>query len=177
MGLAERDIGSLQAPEALGDHHDLAGFDSGEPTLDDWLQRRARANQVSGASRTYVVAHARMVVGYYSLAFGAIALVEAPARARRNMPDPIPMAVLGRLAIDRTWQGKGLGRLLLRDAILRTSQAAAIIGVRGVLVHALSPDAKRFYETSGFRESPNRPMTLVVTLRDAIAALQSPDQR
>ena len=86
------------------------------------------------------------------------------------MPDPIPMAVLARLAIDQAWQGRGLGRLLLRDAILRTSQAAAIIGVRGLLVHALSSAARRFYESSGFRESPNRPMMLVVTLQDAIAA-------
>ncbi len=139
--------------------------------LDDWLRRRARANQVGGASRTYVVTNGRLVVGYYSLASGAIALTNSPARARRNMPDPIPMIVLGRLAVDTAWQGKHLGRLLLRDAILRTQQAAAIIGVRGLLVHALSPEAKRFYETSGFRESPNRPMTLVVTLRDAAVAL------
>ena len=139
--------------------------------LDDWLRRRARANQVGGASRTYVVTNGRLVVGYYSLASGAIALTDSPARARRNMPDPIPMIVLGRLAVDTAWQGKHLGRLLLRDAILRTQQAAAIIGVRGLLVHALSPEAKRFYETNGFRELPNRPMTLVVTLRDAAVAL------
>jgi GNAT superfamily N-acetyltransferase len=172
MGLgAERDLGTLNAPEPLADQHNFEAFNSGEPTLDDWLRRRARANQISGASRTYVVAQAQVVVGYYSLASGAIALADAPSRARRNMPDPIPMTVLGRLAVDTTWQGKGLGRLLLRDATLRTQQAAAIIGVRGLLVHALSPAAKRFYETSGFRESPNRPMTLVVTLQDARAAL------
>ena len=134
-------------------------------------RRRARANQVSGASRTYVVAQGQVVVGYYSLASGAIALTDAPPRTRRNMPDPIPMTVLGRLAVDTGWQGKRLGRLLLRDAILRTQQAAAIIGVRGLLVHALSLAAKRFYESNGFRESPNRPMTLVVTLQDATAAL------
>ena len=172
MGVVEpSDLGSLKTPEALGDQHELTGFNSGEPTLDDWLRRRARANQASGASRTYVLCQGLAVVGYYSLSSGAIALAEAPTRARRNMPDPIPMTVLGRLAIDRAWQGSGLGRLLLRDAILRTSQAAAIIGVRGLLVHALSPAARRFYETSGFRESPNRPMTLVVTLQDAMAAL------
>jgi GNAT superfamily N-acetyltransferase len=101
----------------------------------------------------------------------AIAIAEAPGRVRRNMPDPIPMAVLGRLAIDQAWQGRGLGRLLLRDAILRTRQAAETIGIRGLLVHALSPAAKRFYESSGFRESPANPMTLMVTLPDAIAAI------
>ena len=158
------------APEPIADRHDLSAFASGEPTLDDWLRRRARANQVSGASRTYVIAVPDRVIGYFTLASGAITLAEAPSRARRNMPDPIPMAVLGRLAIDQEWQGRGLGRLLLRDAILRTSQAAAIIGVRGLLVHALTPAAKRFYEGNGFRCSPNRPMTLVVTLQDAIAA-------
>lgn len=158
------------APEPLADRHDLSVFASGEPILDDWLRRRARANQTSGASRTYVIAQQNRVIGYFTLASGAISIAEAPSRARRNMPDPIPMTVLGRLAIDQAWQGSGLGRLLLRDAILRTSQAAAIIGVRGLLVHALSPAAKRFYESNGFRESPNRPMTLVVTLQDAIAA-------
>ncbi len=114
-----------------------------------------------------------MAVGYYSLASGAIVQTDAPPRTRRNMSDPIPMTVLGRLAVDTAWQGKRLGRLLLRDAILRTGQAASIIGVRGLLEHALSPAARRFYETSGFRESPNRPMTLVVTLQDAGAALQA----
>jgi GNAT superfamily N-acetyltransferase len=158
------------APEPIADGHDLSAFASGEPALDDWLRRRARSNQASGASRTYVIALQHRVIGYFSLASGAITIAEAPSRARRNMPDPIPMAVLGRLAIDQEWQRRGLGRLLLRDAILRTSQAAAIIGVRGLLVHALSPAARRFYESNGFRESPNRPMTLVVTLQDAIAA-------
>ena len=88
------------------------------------------------------------------------------------MPDPIPITVVGRLAVDQGWQHRGLGRLLLRDAVLRTRQAAAIIGIRGVLVHALSPGAKRFYEGCGFRESPANPMTLMVTLPDAVAALE-----
>lgn len=172
MGVgAAYDLGRLNPPEPIADRHDISVFNSGEPTLDDWLRRRARANQASGASRTYVVAHGQVVVGYYGLASGAIALADAPSRARRNMPDPLPMTVLGRLAVDQAWQGNRLGRLLLRDAILRTQQAAAIIGVRGLLVHALSPAAKKFYESNGFRESPSRPMTLVVTLQDAVAAL------
>jgi GNAT superfamily N-acetyltransferase len=169
--VSDADIAALASPELLEDRHDLSAFTSGEPTLDNWLRRRARANQLSGASRTYVLAHADRVIGYYSLAAGAIAVTEAPGRIRRNMPDPIPMAVLGRLAIDGAWQGRGLGRLMLRDAVLRTCQAAGIVGVRGLLVHAISPAAKRFYEGYGFRESPANPMTLLVSLMDAVATL------
>lgn len=171
MGVGDVASPPLSAPELLSDHHELTAFASGEPVLDDWLRRRARANQVSGASRSYVLCHGWTVIGYYSLASGAIAIVEAPNRVRRNMPDPIPMTVLGRLAIELRWQKRGLGKLLLRDAILRTRQAAAIIGVRGLLVHALSPAAKRVYEDNGFLESPANPMTLLVALKDAVAAL------
>lgn len=171
-GIGAADIAALASPKLLADRHDLSAFASGEPALDDWLRRRARANQLSGASRTYVLARTDQVVGYYSLAAGAIAVTEALGRVRRNMPDPIPMAVLGRLAIDQAWQGRGLGRLMLRDAILRTGQAADIVGMRGVLVHALSPAAKRFYEGYGFRESPANPMTLMVSLQDAAATLR-----
>jgi GNAT superfamily N-acetyltransferase len=171
MGLSGAEAATFGAPEPLADRHDLATFACGEATLDDWLRRRARVNQASGVSRTYVLTRESQVAGYYALAAGAIAIAEAPGRVRRNMPDPIPMAVLGRLAIDQAWQGRGLGRLLLRDAILRTRQAAETIGIRGLLVHALSPAAKRFYESSGFRESPANPMTLMVTLPDAIAAI------
>jgi GNAT superfamily N-acetyltransferase len=172
VGISGADIEAPTPPELLTDRHDLAAFTSGEATLDDWLRRRARANQLSGASRTYVLARADRVIGYYSLAAGAIAVTEAPGRVRRNMPDPIPMAVLGRLAVDQAWQGRGLGRLMLRDAVLRTCQAADILGVRGLLVHALSPAAKRFYEGYGFRESPANPMTLVLSLPDAVATLR-----
>jgi GNAT superfamily N-acetyltransferase len=155
----------LSAPTLLGETHDLVQFQSGNDTLDDWLRRRARANQVSGASRTYVVADDLRVVGYYCLASGALDLADAPGTVRRNMPDPIPMAVLGRLAVDREWQGKGLGVALLQDAVLRTTQAAAIMGIRGLLVHAISDAAKTFYERHGFTASPKHPMTLVLSLK------------
>ena len=164
-------VATFAAPEPLADRHDITAFACGEATLDDWLKRRARANQASGGSRTYVLARGDQVVAYYALAAGAIAITGAPGRVRPNMPDPIPMAVLGRLAIDQAWQRRGLGRLLLRDAILRTGQAAETIGLRGLLAHALSPAAKRFYEGNGFRESPADPMILMVTLADAIAAI------
>lgn len=155
----------LSAPTLLADGHDLELFQSGTDSLDQWLRRRARANQVSGASRTYVVADGNRVVGYYCLASGGLDLADAPSAIRRNMPDPVPMAILGRLAIDLNWQGKGLGAALLQDAVLRTGQAAAILGIRGLLVHAISDEAKAFYERYGFAASPKHPMTLVLSLK------------
>ena len=140
-------------------------FACGTPTLDDWLKRRARANQISGASRTYVAAEAGRVMGYYCLSSGALALNDAPGGLKRNMPDPIPMAILGRLAVDQSWQGRGLGVALLRDAVERTQTASAILGIRGLIVHALSDEAKAFYEHHGFVPSPVRPMTLVMSLK------------
>jgi GNAT superfamily N-acetyltransferase len=158
-------------PEKLLPSHVLADFDSGQPTLDDWLRRRAMQNEAAGASRTYVVCAGQRVVGYYSLAVGAVSHEIAPGRIRRNMPDPVPVMVLGRLAVDRAWQGRGLGKALLRDAILRAAQAAEIAGIRGILVHAISEDAKRFYEDQGFHSSPVNPMTLVITIAEALTAL------
>jgi GNAT superfamily N-acetyltransferase len=111
------------------------------------------------------------VIGYYALATGAVALQAATGRARRNMPDPIPVMILGRLAIDQAYQAKGLGRALLRDAVLRTLQAAAIGGIRAILVHAISEDAKRFYERCGFAPCPVDPMTLMITVAEAEKAL------
>ena len=143
----------------------MDGFACGTPTLDDWLKRRARANQISGASRTYVAAEAGRVMGYYCLSSGALALNDAPGGLKRNLPDPIPMAILGRLAVDQSWQGRGLGVALLRDAVERTQTASAILGIRGLIVHALSDEAKAFYEHHGFVASPVRPMTLVMSLK------------
>ncbi|MCT7992235.1 GNAT family N-acetyltransferase [Laspinema sp. C5] len=111
------------------------------------------------------------MIAYYCLANGAVAQITATGRVRRNMPDPIPVIVIGRLAVDRHWQGKGIGSALLRDAILRTLQAAEIAGIRAILVHAISEDAKQFYEKCGFTASPINPMTLMVTVKDAKKAL------
>lgn len=151
----------LAAPKALTDRHFVDAFASGEKSLDDWLRRRAHANQISGASRTFVVCRGERVVGYHALAAGGVASHEAPGRLRRNMPDPIPVFILGRLAVDRSEQGRGLGSLLLRDAVMRTAAAAKFGGVAGLLAHAISPEAKRFYIGHGFIESPADPMTLV----------------
>jgi GNAT superfamily N-acetyltransferase len=157
---------SLSRPELLGEQHEVSDFTSGEESLDDWLRRRARANQVSGASRTYVVCERNRVIGYYALASGAIVVEGAPGRFRRNMPNPIPVAVLARLAIDRNWQGRGIGRALFRDAVLRIDQAANVIGIRGIVVHAISDEARKFYLALGFDPSPGDPMTLLITLSD-----------
>jgi len=157
----------LSVPALLSAAHDLGEFSCGTESLDVWLRQRAMRNQTSGASRTYVVADERRVVGYYCLSSGALDAVNAPGNVRRNMPDPIPMAILGRVAIDVGWQGKGLGVALLQDAVLRTGQAAKILGIRGILVHALSSDAKQFYERYGFAASPNHPMTLVLSLKSS----------
>jgi GNAT superfamily N-acetyltransferase len=161
----------LSPPAPISDEHDVSMFDCGEPSLNDWLIRRARTNQASGGSRTFVVCRGVFVVGYYCLAAGAVAVTAAPGRVRRNMPDPIPMAVLGRLAVDRSLHGQGLGKALLRDALLRTLQAAEAIGVRGVFVQALGEGAKQFYLACGLVPSPGDPMLLMATLDNAVTAL------
>ena len=161
----------ISTPEHLTPEHDLTAFDSGLAPLDDWLKRRVLANEEAGGSRTYVVCAGGRVVGYYALATGAVAQATATGRVRRNMPDPVPVMVLGRLAVDRVYQERGLGTGLLRDAILRTLQAAGFGGIRAILVHAISDDAKRFYERHGFVESPVDPMTLMLTIADPKRAL------
>ncbi len=161
---------ALSAPEKLRADHDLAEFTCGEPSLDDWLRRRALRNESSGASRTYVVCVGQRVVGYYALAVGAVAHAGAPGSVRRNMPDPVPVMVIGRLAVDDNFQGLRIGPGLLRDAVLRTLQAAEIAGIRAILVHAISERARRFYVDGGFIASPVDAMTLMITLAEAAKA-------
>jgi len=161
----------LCAPEHLTAAHDVSACESGVPDLDDWLKKRALANERTGASRTYVVCAGGRVVGYYALAAGSVAHVQAVGRVRRNMPDPVPVMILGRLAVDRTWQGRSLGSSLLRDAVLRTLQAAQIGGIRAILVHAISEEAKRFYQRYGFAVSPVDPLTLMITVAEAEKAV------
>jgi len=163
--------GRLLAPTPINVTHDLGPFDCGVSTLDDWLKKRARKNEATGASRTYVLGEGIIVVGYYSLATGAVARDAAPRPLRRNMPDPIPVIVLGRLAIDRQYQNQGLGQDLLRDAMFRVLQAADAVGITAILVHAISEEAKRFYLARGFLESPMEPMTLCLPLDTARRAI------
>ncbi len=157
---------SLTPPEKPRDDHDLSLFQCGESALDDWLRRRAWQNEQNGASRTYVVCVGPRVVAYYALAVGAVAHAGTPGRVRRNMPDPVPVMIIGRLAVDQEFHGQGLGQGLLRDAVLRTLQAADIAGIRAILVHAISSDAQRFYQRHGFVRSPIDPMMLMITLAD-----------
>lgn len=158
----------VSKPSPFSEQHDCSAFDCGEPSLNDWLRRKALANQMSGASRTFVVAHdevaANRVVGYYALAAGAVTHADAPGSIRRNMPDSIPVMVLGRLAIDCSCHGQGLGSALLKDAILRTLNVAKNVGIRALLVHALHDQARTFYLHHGFSASPNSATTLLLRL-------------
>jgi GNAT superfamily N-acetyltransferase len=167
----------LTAPEKLTTRHNLVDFACGEAALDDWLRKRALPNEQSGASRTYVVWAGHQVVGYYALAVGAVTHLETPGRIKRNMPDPIPVMILGRLAVDQKFKGQGIGAGLLRDAVLRTAQASDIAGIRAILVHAISETARAFYVRSGFVPSPLDPMTLMITLDEARSTLQNPNHK
>lgn len=163
--------GALQAPVPLADHHDVEAFASGTPTLDAWIRRKARANQASGASRTYVLCRSDRVVGFYALAAGSVSHDLSPRKLRQNMPDPVPVIVLGRLAVDVREQGNGLGRALLRDAVLRIAAAAREVGVAAMLVHALNDRAKAFYVAAGFDPSPVDPMVLILRMKDINALI------
>ncbi|HEY8097329.1 MAG TPA: GNAT family N-acetyltransferase [Methylobacter sp.] len=160
------DAEKWSAPAPLTAAHDVTDFKCGETTLDRWLKTKAFRNEERGASRTYVVCVNNRVVAFYCLATGSIASDLAPGRIRRNMPDPIPVMVLGRLAVDLAWQRHGLGKVLLRDAILRTIQAAGIVGIKALLVHALSDSAVQFYEAHGFHPSPTDHRTLFLLLSE-----------
>ena len=157
---------ALLAPVLLHAQHQTDQFSCGVASLDAWLKRRALKNQIQGASRTYVACQGDRVLAYYAIASGAVTCNEATGRLRRNMPDPIPVVVLGRLGVDSSLHGQGLGRSLVRDAALRILQAADVIGIRGMTVQALSDDARVFYEHMGFEPSPLDPNLLMMTLAD-----------
>lgn len=162
---------ALSPPEPLLKNHVVDLFSCGEVTLDEWLVRRAIKNQLTGASRTYVVCDKNRVVAYYSLSSSAISVVDTKGKFRRNMPDPIPVVVLGRLAVDMNYQGSGIGRALIRDAGIRVVRASELIGIRGIIVHALSAEVSSFYQQMGFTPSKNNPMILMITLDDIKALL------
>lgn len=159
--------GPFAAPRPLASDNDLDSFFCGVAPLDDWLKRRAWRNEVEGASRTFVCCAGDRIAGYYSLAAGSVLREAATGAVGRNMPEPVPVVLIARLAVDRQWQGQGLGISLLHDAVLRVVAAADIIGVRAILVHAMSEEAKAFYERYGFRVSPLDPLTLMITIEEA----------
>ncbi len=163
-------MGKVTAPSPLTPTHILSEFQCGEPVLDEWIRSRGLRNQASGAARTFVICEesASQVVGYYSLATGSVSHAISPGGVRRNMPDPLPVVILARLAVDIRYHGAGLGADLLRDAILRTCRVADNIGVRAMMVHALSLEAKRFYLHHGFSASLTQDRTLFLRLPDLI---------
>lgn len=155
----------LSSPQPLSAEHRLEDFACGESSLDDWLRRRALINQTTGASRTFVVTdESGQVLAYYALAAGAVSHQESPGTIRRNMPDPVPVMVLARLAVDQRLQGQQVGGALLKDALHRAISVAQNIGVRAMLVHALNDRARQFYAYYGFVPSPANPMTLMLPL-------------
>lgn len=157
----------LSVPQRINADLDLTLFDCGSDILNDWLKRRALRNDSLDASRTFVVCQGSIVVAYYALAVGSIAHTDSPSRLKRNMPNPLPVMLLGRLAIDKGFQGRKLGAALLKDAVLRTLQASESGAIKAIVVHAIDENAKAFYERYGFIQSPSNPMTLLLNLRQA----------
>jgi len=158
----------LHAPESLSTEHQVNSFACGESVLDEWLKRRALGNQTSGASRTFVVATSQKeVMGYYALAAGAVAHQDATRSIRQNMPDPVPVMVLARLAVDTRAQGMKLGAAMLQDALQRCVLVSQNTGVRAMLVHAFNDRARQFYEHYGFKASPTHSMTMMLRLNQS----------
>jgi len=153
-------------PVLLTKAHDVSAFESGEPVLDDWLRHRAWNNLQLAASRTYVICpkDSLRIAGYFTLSMGQILAVDVPGSMRRNMTKAIPAVILGRLAIDRAWQGQGLGRALLADVVRRALRASDEISARLVLVHAISPSAEDFYLHHGFTRLPVETPTFALDL-------------
>ncbi len=159
-------LAALGPPVPITAEHDTSLFNCRHDSLRQWLRRRALSNASSGATRTYVIcAESQRVVGYCALAAGSLDVASAPARLRRNMPDPLPVVVLGRLAVDDAWSGQGIGSGLLKDAVLRSFQAAELIGACALMCHAIDADAKAFYARHGFVESPTQELTMMLGLR------------
>jgi GNAT superfamily N-acetyltransferase len=164
---------NLSSPVLLTKDHDRNSFDCGVPALNDYLKKYALQNQKKHAARTYVAIRGNQIVGYYSLAYGSVSLEEAPQSVKSGLPrHPIPVILLARLAVDSTEQGRGLGAALLKDALLRTIQAAEIAGLRAILVHAKDDAAKRFYEKFGFEPSPIDTYHLFLRLTDVLLSLR-----
>ena len=163
---------NLNPPVLLTRNHDRNAFDCGSSALNDYLKKYALQNQKKHAARTYVATRGNQIVGYYTLAYGSVSLEEAPQSVKLGLPrHPIPVILLARLAVDSTEQGHGLGAALLKDALLRTIQAAEIAGLRAMLVHAKDDAAKRFYEKFGFEPSPIDAYHLFLRVSDILSSV------
>jgi GNAT superfamily N-acetyltransferase len=156
---------TIHAPTPFKPGHEIEDFISPHPELAEWLRRRARGNEDAQGSRCFVACEGQRVIGYYALAAGSVERAQASGGLRRNMPDPIPAIVLGRLAVDTRWQGQGLGADLLQDAVLRAFRASREIGARVLLCHAIDASATAFYLHQGFVESTFDPMMVMLDLK------------
>ena len=151
----------------------LHEFDSGNVVLNDWLRKRALNNEKIHASRTFVVCENKTVIGYYSLAVGSVYREFVTSQLRRNMPDPIPVMVLARLAIDIGWQAQGLGSRLVKDAVLKTCKASQYAGIKAILVHAIDQQAVKFYKAKGFHSSSGDERMLMLSLQEVKRSIAS----
>ncbi len=160
-------MGPLGPPEPLAPRHDISQFSSGVPTLDAWLHGKARLNEARGGARTYVACDGDRVAGFYSLAASSAERRRLSSRVGRNMPDPVPVILLGQLAVDEAWRGRGLGSDLLVDAARRALAAAGVVGARAVVVQAIDDRARAFYERFGFHPfSEREPLMLVLRMSE-----------
>ena len=160
--------------ERLDAHHDLGAFESGNGDLDGWLLRHALAAQQMDSARTFVMTRSDHVVGYFSLTMGSVLRAEAPAKLVRGLPAyPVGMVLLARLAVDRREQGKGVGALLLAEALRKSVAAGEAAAARLVIVDAIDDAAVRFYERFGFAAAPNHPYRLYRRMKDLRASLES----
>ena len=167
-------MGPIDAPEPLADSHDVSRFSSGVPGLDAWLKGNARQNEARGGARTHVACDGNRVVGFYSLAASAVERRRVPSRVGRSMPEPVLVILLGQIAVDTHYQGRGLGSDLLVEAAKRALSAAAVIGVRAIIVQALDERAKSFCVRFGFRPfSEREPLMLLLRISELRALLQT----
>ncbi len=164
-------MGPLGPPEPLASRHDISQFSSGVPTLDAWLRGKARLNEARGGARTYVACDGDRVAGFYSLAASSVERLRVSSQVRRNMPDPIPVILLGQLAVDEAYRGRRLGSDLLIDAARRSLSAAGTVGARAVIVQAVDERARVFYERFGFRPFSEREPLMLALRMSEIAGL------
>lgn len=160
----------FQAPEPLKDAHDVSNFDCGELSLDDWLTQKAKKSQLGNTARTFVCLdpETARVVGFVSLASGSVRREQAPGALARNAPDPIPVAVLARLAVDRRYQGNGLGSLLVVHALQQVIAAAQHVAIKAVVVNPINEDSAAFYENHGFKPMPDDDSTRYLALGETL---------
>jgi len=165
----------IKEPCSLTDLHIVEDFDCGEIVLNEWLKKRALKNQRNGASRTFVSCIDNRVIGYYALASGSVERLYVPKALSRNMPESIPVIILARLAVDKSIKGKKIGSALLKNAILKVLAVEKNIGVKALLVHAMSDSAKQFYCHYGFLESSLDPMILMLSIKAIKASFVDSD--